>query len=71
MRALGREWAVPQGNFVFFRTGMPAPDFVARMRTEGVEVGRPFPPLLDWARVTVGLPEEMERCHRALRRVLG
>lgn len=71
VRALGREWAEPQGNFVFLRTGMPAVDFIARMRTEGIEVGRPFPPFLDWARVTIGLPEEMDRCHRALRRVLG
>ena len=71
VKALGRECAVPHGNFVFFRTGMPAPEFIARMRAEGVEVGRPFPPLLDWARISIGLPEEMAACHRALRRVLG
>ena len=50
---------------------MPAKEFIARMRAEGVLVGRPFPPLLDWARITVGLPHEMEICHRALRKVLG
>lgn len=70
-KSLGRECAVPQGNFVFVHTGMPVKDFIARMRAEGVVVGRPFPPLLDWARITVGLPGEMEVCHRALRRVLG
>lgn len=69
--ALGRTHAVPHGNFVFFRTGMPVQDFIAKMRAEGVEVGRPFPPLLEWARISIGLPEEMEKCHRALRRVLG
>jgi histidinol-phosphate aminotransferase len=69
--SLGRKYAVPQGNFVFMHTGMPAQDFIARMRAEGVLVGRPFPPLLDWARITVGLPDEMEVCHRALRQVLG
>lgn len=71
VRELGREHAVPHGNFVFFRTGVPAPEFIARMRAEGIEVGRPFPPLLDWARISIGLPAEMEKCHRALRRVLG
>lgn len=69
--ALGRPHAVPHGNFVFFRTGLPVQDFIAKMRQEGVEVGRPFPPLLEWARISIGLPDEMEKCHRALRRVLG
>jgi len=71
VRELGREYAVPQGNFVFFRTGLPIQDFLAKMRAEGIEVGRAFPPLLDWARITIGLPEEMEKCHRALRKVLA
>ena len=71
VRKLGRDYAVPQGNFVFFKTGMPAMDFIARMRAEGVEVGRPFPPMLDWARISIGLPEEMEACHRAMRKVLA
>ena len=70
-KALGKECAVPMGNFVFIKTGMPVKDFIAKMRLEGVEVGRPFPPLLEWARITVGLPEEMEACHRAMRKVLG
>ena len=71
VKELGRTCAVPQGNFVFFRTGMPAPEFIAKMRAQGIEVGRPFPPMLDWARVTIGLPDEMEKCHRALRAVLA
>lgn len=71
VRELGREYAVPQGNFVFFRTGRPIQEFLAKMRAEGIEVGRAFPPLLDWARITIGLPDEMEKCHRALRKVLG
>lgn len=71
LQALGRAYAVPQGNFVFFHTGMPAVDFIGRMRAEGIEVGRPFPPLLDWARISIGLSEEMEQCHRALRKVLA
>ena len=70
-RSLGRECTAAQGNFVFLHTGLPVQEFVAKMRAEGVLVGRAFPPLLDWARITVGLPEEMEVCHRALRKVLA
>lgn len=71
VKALGCAYAEPHGNFVFFRTGVPVQDFIARMRAEGVEVGRAFPPMLDWARISIGLPEDMEVCHRALRKVLG
>lgn len=39
--------AVPQCNFVLIKTGMPGKDFVAGMRAEGVEAGRPAPPLLE------------------------
>ena len=70
-KALGRECTTAHGNFVFMKTGLPVKDFGARMLAEGVVVGRPFPPLFDWARITIGLPSEMETCHRALRKVLG
>lgn len=71
VKALGRNYAVPHGNFVFFQTGLPVQEFLTKMRAEGIEVGRPFPPLLDWARVTIGLPEEMAACQRAMRQVLA
>ena len=71
VKKFGREYAMPEGNFVFFKVGMSVTDFIAKMRAEGVEVGRPFPPMLDWARISIGLPEEMELCHRAMRKVLA
>ena len=71
LSSLNRRFAKPQGNFVFFHTGMPIADFQERMRAEGVIVARPFPPLLDWCRITIGLPEEMEPVHRALGKILG
>ena len=70
-RELGCEHTVAHGNFAFIRTGMPAKDFQAKMAAEGVLVGRPFPPLHDWSRITIGLPEEMARCHAALRKVMA
>lgn len=71
VKGLGKKYAEPQGNFVFFQTGMPIKSFQEKMKDEGVIVGRPFPPMLDWARVTIGLPEEMAVCHAALKKVLA
>lgn len=71
VRALGRGHTESHGNFVFIQTGMPIAEFLPRMRAEGIEIGRAFPPLLDWARISIGLPAEMEVCRRALRKVLG
>ena len=67
---LGRDYAEPQGNFVFFHAGVPIEEFRAAMRAEGVIVGRPFPPYLEWCRISIGSSEEMAVAHRALRKVL-
>ena len=71
VKSLGRRYAEPQGNFVFFHTGMPIATFQAKMRAENVAIARPFPPLLDWARISIGKPEEMTMCHAALRKIFG
>lgn len=71
VKGLGKKYAEPNGNFVFFQTGMPIKMFQEKMLAEGVQVARPFPPMLDWARVTIGLPEEMTICHDALKKVLA
>lgn len=68
-RALGLECADAQGNFVFFKTGMPTDQFRERMRAHQIEVGRNFEPLLDWCRVTVGTTAETDRFLAALPRV--
>lgn len=71
LKDLGRRYAEPQGNFVFFHTGMPAPVFLEKMAAERVAVGRAFPPLLDWCRLSIGTPEEMALAHAALRKVFA
>lgn len=71
IKGLGKEYAEPQGNFVFFKTGLPIKMFAEKMAAEGVQVARPFPPMLDWARISIGLPEEMTICHAALKKVLA
>ncbi|WP_158209891.1 pyridoxal phosphate-dependent aminotransferase [Myroides phaeus] len=59
--ALGLEYLPSQGNFVFHKiTGDPQ-KYMERMEEAGILVGRPFPPLTQWSRVSLGTPEEMTR----------
>lgn len=58
-------------NFVFFKTGRNITDVMRDMRTEGVEVGRPFPPLTEWCRVSTGKMEDLEVLKKGLLKVLG
>jgi histidinol-phosphate aminotransferase len=54
-------------NFVMHQIRGELTDYIARMREAGFQVGRPFPPMLDHSRVSLGLPSEMERFVEALR----
>lgn len=47
-------------NFVMVKTGRPVKDVIAAFKEQKVLIGRPFPPMLDWIRVSFGLPEEMK-----------
>lgn len=67
---LGLRYARSEGNFVFVRVGMPVEQFSARMREQQVEVGRPFEPLNDWCRISIGTTLETDYLLGALRRVL-
>jgi len=57
---LGLEYAEPNGSFIFIHTGVPIDELQARMAEEQIQIGRPFPPMLDWARVSIGTEEEMQ-----------
>jgi len=48
-------------NFVMHRISGDLETYNTRMREHDFAVGRPFPPLLDFSRVSLGTPEEMER----------
>ena len=57
--ALGVTYAKPQGSFVFIKTGIPIKEFQELMEAQKIFVGRPFPPMFDWCRVSIGTEEEM------------
>jgi histidinol-phosphate aminotransferase len=54
-------------NFVMHGIKGQVGDYIARMRDAGFQVGRPFPPLLDHNRVSLGTPAEMEKFAATLR----
>lgn len=54
-------------NFLMHRIHGDLQSYVQRMSAAGLRVGRPFPPMLDYNRVSLGLPNEMERWASTLR----
>jgi histidinol-phosphate aminotransferase len=68
---LNLAYAEPQGNFVFFDTGMPLEQFTGRMRARNILVGRRFPPFENWCRITIGTESEVEAFLTALPAVTG
>jgi histidinol-phosphate aminotransferase len=68
---LGLTFAEPQGNFVYFDTGMPLAQFNEQMRQKNVMVGRLFPPFGTWCRITIGTEPEVEAFLHALHSVVG
>jgi histidinol-phosphate aminotransferase len=65
---LGLEHLPSHTNFVLHRVSGDLGTYIARMRADGVWVGRPFPPMLGHNRVSIGTPDEMGRFTEVLRR---
>jgi histidinol-phosphate aminotransferase len=61
----------PQANFLMIETGRDAKDFQAAMLAKGVAVGRPFPPLNTYSRVTIGTDAEMAKFRAAFDQVIS
>jgi histidinol-phosphate aminotransferase len=64
---LNLRYAEPQGNFIFFDTGMPLASFTQRMQARNILVGRLFPPFDTWCRITIGTEPEVDSFLSALR----
>ena len=68
--SLGLEYKRSHTNFVFFKTGMDIKRFIKGMGLNKVKVGRPFPPLNEWCRVSTGTMEDMHKFGEALLKVI-
>lgn len=53
------EYLPSQTNFLMHRIAGNLGDYIQRMWNAGIQVGRPFPPLLSYNRVSLGTPDEM------------
>lgn len=69
LSSLQLRYAEPQGNFVFFDTGMPLTRFTSLMRERNVLVGRLFPPYDSWCRITIGTEPEVTGFLKALHEI--
>src|SRR5579872_4200801 len=67
LTSMGFNYAEPQGNFVFFDTGAPLPRITEFMRRRNILVGRRFPPLDNWCRITIGTEPEVDAFLEGLR----
>jgi histidinol-phosphate aminotransferase len=64
---LGLEYLPTQANFIMHRVHGDLGTYRDRMRERGLLVGRDFPPMLEWNRLSFGLPDEMDRWASALK----
>lgn len=63
-------FADSRASFVFFDAGRPHEKIAAELARQGIEIGRFHPPLDNWARISIGLPQENAIARRAVDRLL-
>jgi histidinol-phosphate aminotransferase len=59
-----------EANFFMVNLRRPVPPVIEEFKKKGVLVGRPFPPLMEHLRVSVGTAEEMSRFLTAFREIM-
>lgn len=57
---LGLRYLPSQTNFIFHEIKGDLKTYIDRMRESGIKVGREFPPVTGFNRLTLGTPDEME-----------
>ncbi len=71
LNELGLEYIKSHTNFVFFKSGIHIDGLIEDMKNENIQIGRPFPPLYNWARISTGTISQVEQFGIALKKVLG
>ncbi len=67
---LGLRHSDSRANFIFFRSDA-ADRIRAEATTRGIKLARPFPPLGDWVRISVGTPAEVDAVIGLLEQTVG
>jgi histidinol-phosphate aminotransferase len=71
LQRLGFSVIPSQTNFFMVAIGRPVQPVIEEFRKRGVMVGRPFPPMLQHLRVSVGNADEMRRFLVAFKEIFG
>lgn len=71
MDEMGVRYIKSNANFTFIHTGQDVVEVNKAFRAENLMVGRPFPPMTDWLRVSMAKPEEMKYFVQVYRKLLG
>ena len=69
LQAFGYEVVPSDANFFMVHIKRPVQPVIDEFKNKGVLVGRPFPPMTQHLRVSVGTPEEMQRFVGAFREI--
>src|SRR5260370_33746824 len=65
----GIRYIEPQANFLMIDIGRDVREFAPLMAQKGVAVGRPFPPLNNMLRVSIGTDDDMTKFREAFSKV--
>jgi len=71
LEELGHRYVKSNANFLFIYTGRDIREVNQEFRAENIMVGRPFPPMTDWVRVSMAKPDEMEYFVQIYKKILG
>ena len=69
--AVGAKYIKSNANFTFVHTGRDINEVRQEFYEAGIMVGRPFPPMTDWLRVSMAKPEEMEYFSQIYKKLLS
>lgn len=68
---LGLAYIKSHTNFVFFKSGREIQQLIDQMLKHHVRIGRPFPPLTKWCRISTGTLPQTEAFTTALKKVMA
>jgi len=71
LTALGYAVVPSEGNFFMVHIRRPVVPVIEEFKKKGVIVGRPFPPMTEHLRVSIGTPDEMKRFSVAFREIFA
>jgi histidinol-phosphate aminotransferase len=71
LRALGYEVIPSDANFIMVNLKRATGPVREAFRQKGVLVGRDFPPMLEWLRVSIGDANEMSRFMAGFKEIMG